>query len=206
LAGEPLIDWTIGAALGAQRISHVVLTTPDEELIEYVRQKYGDRVFLIRRYRELAAFNTYIEDTMIHALEEVGRVHQLPNVLCLLYIEAPFRTSNHIDNAIDVLGLFDADTVVAVRPETDVIYQHDGCGLQPVRRSRSLRLERDDLLREVGRMHVIKREFLEKERQVVGGKVGHVVLDKTAAWRVSSDWDWELAEMMAQKIRKNQGS
>ena len=55
-------------------------------------------------------------------------------------------------------------------------------------------------------MHVIKREFLEKERQVIGGKVGHVVLDKTASWRVSSDWDWELAEMMAQKIRKNQGS
>lgn len=199
LGGRPLIDWTLQAALEAGRLSDVVVTTPDEELLTYVSRNYGDCVLAVKRDHKLALPHTYIEDTLFHALEEYTRQRPAPDALVVLYIESPFRTGRHIDSAIDVMELFDTDTVVAIRPDIDVFYRHNGAGLEPLRKAQVLRLEREELYREVGQMRVVKREFLETQRQVVGGKVGHIVLDQRAALRLRSEWDWEVAELQASR-------
>jgi glycosyltransferase involved in cell wall biosynthesis len=200
LGGRPLIDWTLQAALEARRLSGAVVTTPDEELLDYVSMNYDDRILTVKRDRKLAAPNTYVEDALLQALDEYALLHHPPDVLTVLYIESPFRTARHIDSAIDAMELFDTDVVVAVRPDTDVFYQHNGAGLQPLRKTRLLRLEREELYREVGQMHIVKREFLTTQRQLTGGKVGHIVLDERAAMRLRSEWDWEVAELQAGKM------
>ena len=192
-----LIDWTVSAALEAKRLSGVVVTTPDEELLSHISGNYGDRVLAVRRDRELALPNTHIEDTLFHALAEYTQRYPAPDVLMVLFIESPFRSAQHIDSAINVMELFDTDTVVAVRPDSDVFYQHNGDGLEPLRKAQALRLEREELYREVGQMRAVKRTFLETERHVVGGKVGHIVLDRRAAFRLRSEWDWEVAGLHA---------
>jgi glycosyltransferase involved in cell wall biosynthesis len=199
LGGKPLIDWTLEPALSASRLSGVVVTTPDDELIAHVRSKYGDRIMVVKRDRRLAMPNVSIEDTLFHALGQYTQEHPAPDVLVLLYIESPFRDAGNIDNAVDMMELFDSDVVVAVRPDTDVMYRHVGNGLQPLRTAQTLRLEREELYREVGFMRAVKREFLEKQRKVVGGKTGHIVLSQRAALGLQSEWDWEVAEWLADK-------
>jgi len=200
LGGRTVLDWTLQPALEARRLSDVVLTTPDPDLIAHVSSYYKNSVLTVRRHPELAQPNTYIEDTLFHALEEYTKEHSAPDVLVVLYIESPFRSAQNIDTAVEVMEVFDTDTVVGVRADTDIFYQHDGNGLQPLRKTRLLRLEREELFREVGRLCVVKREFLEKKRQLVGGKVGHIVLDQCAALRLNSEWDWEVAELLARKM------
>lgn len=202
LSGMALIDWTLQTTLNAKRVSDVLVTTPDEELLSYVSRKYGEDVLLVRRDLKYALPNTYIEDTIFHALKEYTREHSSPDVIAILYIESPFRTPQNIDNALDIMELFDTDTVVAVRPETDCFYKHNGGGLEPLRKAQTLRLETDELYREVGHLHVVRRSFLESKKQVVGGKVGHIVLDKQAAFSVCSEWDWGIAEFIA-SLQKN---
>ncbi|OGP71498.1 MAG: hypothetical protein A2Y80_03040 [Deltaproteobacteria bacterium RBG_13_58_19] len=204
LGGRALIDWTLEAALGAKRLSGVVVTSPDEELLKYVSQNYGERVLTVKRERKLASLNTQIEETIFHALKEYSANRPVPDAIAILFIESPFRTSRSIDNAMDVMEWFDTDIVVGVRPEIDVIYRHNGQGLETVRQVHTLRLEREELYREVGQMRLIKREFLEQQRQVEGGRVGHVVLDQRAAWRLRSEYDWELAECQANSQNNSQ--
>ncbi len=200
LGGRPLIDWTLQAALEASRIAHVIITTPDEAILAHVEAKADPRIVTVKRDRELALPNTHIEDTLFHALAVYTQRFPTPDVLAVLYIESPFRGARHIDAAIDLLELFNTDSVIGVRPETDEFYQHDGNGLKPLRQSRLLRLERDELYRRAGQMHVVRRAFLEAQRQVVGGVVGHVVLDAQAAWRLRSEWEWGVAEMLVAKV------
>jgi glycosyltransferase involved in cell wall biosynthesis len=199
LGGRPLIDWTLETALQAKRLEGVMVTSPDQDLLSYVSAKYKGKVITVKRDRELAMPNTFIEDTVFHALQEYSLHSTLPGAVVLLYIECPFRSPRYVDTAIDVMELFGSDTVVGVRPDTDVFYRHNGAGLEPLRKDQVLRLEREDLYREVGQLRVIRRDFLEQTRQVSGGKVGHVVLDAVAALRLRSDWDWELAELQASK-------
>jgi len=202
LGGRALIDWTLEVALQSKRLSDILVTTPDEELLAYVAKNYENRVLTVKRDRRLALPNTYIEDTLYHALKEYCREHPAPDVLVVLYIESPFRQARQIDSAIEAMEVFDTDTVISVRPEMDMFYQHNGAGLESLRKARLLRLEREELYREAGQIYVVKRTFFEAKQQIVGGKVGHIVLDQQASLRLRSDWDWQVAELYASRINK----
>ncbi|MBN2232663.1 MAG: glycosyltransferase [Deltaproteobacteria bacterium] len=198
LGGRPVLDWSLEAALGAVRLADVILTTPDRTVASHVAGRYGERVITIHRDARLAGFNTRVEETVINALEvyeEAG--HSPADAVLVLYTESPFRSSRNLDSAIDVMELFATDTVVGVRPELDVMYQHDGRSLKTVRNSVILRLEREELYREVGQLHLVRREYLERTRSIVGGTVGHVVLHQQEAFRIRTEWDWKVAELLA---------
>ena len=205
LGGKTLLDWTLNAAIKAKHISGVVLTTPDEDLLDYVSVNYGKRVFAVKRDSNLARPNTYIEDTIFHALGKYTLNNPKPDIIVTLYIESPFRSYRYIDSAIDVMELFGTDTVIAVRSDVGDFYRHNGSGLEPLLNTGTLRLERDELYREVGQMRVVKRDFLEEHRCISGGKVGHVVLDQSAALRLHSEVDWEVAEFLVGRYRIRPG-
>ncbi len=154
------------------------------------------------RARRLARPNTFIEDTVFDALTKAEIRYGKPGAVATLYVECPFRTARHIDTALDVMELFDTDSVIAVRPETDVFYRHDGGGLTPLRGSRALRLERDELFRAVGQMYLTRRGFLDERREIAGGRMGHVVLDPQAALYLRSEWDLEVARLYAARLEE----
>ena len=60
------------------------------------------------------------------------------------------------------MNVFETDVVIGVREENDNFYQHSGHGLKLIKESTELRLEREDLFREVGSMRLIKRKILKK--------------------------------------------
>jgi len=206
LNGHPLIDWSLTAALEARRVQAVIVTTPDEELLAHVKAKRNERIVAIERDRRLAMLNTEIEGTLLQALEVYSREHSAPDIVAVLYVESPFRRGRHVDAAIDVLELFDTDSVIGVRPESDEFYQHDGNGLKALRPGRLLRLERDEIYRRAGQLHVVRRTFLESHREVVGGRVGHVVLPQEAGWRLRTPWDWRVAEILASSSTPQSGA
>lgn len=195
LGGRPLIDWTLEVALASERLDGVIISTPDDDILAHVRAQWGDRVLPVKRDKRLAVPNTFIEDTVFHALDAYPG--DAPDAVVMLYIDCPFREARHIDSALDVMELFDTDTVFAVRPETDVFYQHDGTGLVPLNRVNDLRLEREEIFRQVAKMHVVRRRFLETHKQVVGGRVGHIVVGERAALTLGSEYEWQIAEMLA---------
>jgi len=200
LGGKPLIDWTIDAALESQNIKAVLITTPDEKVQEHVREKYADKVIVVKRKPELARINTRVEDTILDALDFIG---QAEDALMILYIEAPFRSHIYIDEAIHTMQLYDVDVVDGVRIDDSLFYYHDGAGLKPWRTHGGLRLERDDLYRRVGGLHLIKRDFFEKEHTMLNGKIGHIALDQKAAFYIRSELDWQIARLLAEQPGTN---
>jgi CMP-N-acetylneuraminic acid synthetase len=183
--------------LKSSRISQVIISTPDQQILEHLEKEYGNAITIVRRPRELAAFNTSIVDTIHHAFSCLPDDQQKTDVFAVLYTEAPFLIAHYIDTAIDLLELFNSDSVVAVRLEDHNVFQHRGKGLEQLRQSSSLRLEREFLFRDLGRMRVVRRRYFEKHNKILGGQIGHIVLDQTAALNVHSEWDWHLAELIA---------
>ena len=197
LAGQPLVNWTIHSALNASRIKHVVLTTPDHAVIESVKKDYGEQVQCILRDPKLAMLNTYIEDTIFDALGQLGTSTNAQDAIMRLSIESPFRGPRIIDAAIDVMELFDADSVIGVRPETDFMYRHNGAGLIPPQPAESLRLEREELYREVGGLWLTSLERFKETKSITSGRIAHVVVDQRSSFRIRSQTDWQIAEIHA---------
>lgn len=198
LGSKRLIDWTIEPALACSAASEVLVTTPDAAVLDYVKNRYGDRVMTVRRDPKLARQNTRLEDSLFHALEQHRQAGRPTlDAVMTLYVESPFRTPDLLNTAVDVMRLFETDTVVSVRQEPGIFYKHNGGGLVPVVPLDIVRLEREDLYREAAQIYLTRLDHLERTRRVVGGKIGHFIVPARSALRLRASDDWAVAEYQA---------
>jgi len=200
LGDRLLIDWTVEAALNAEHVVQTVVSSPDDDILQHIANRYGDAVTGLKRSRKLARPNTYIEETLREVMSHEAVDSNRTEALAVLYTECPFRRSDSIDSAISAMLLFETDSVIGVRPEVDEYYRHNGSGLEAVRANPLLRLEREDLFRGVGQMYIVRRQFFEAQGKILGGKIGHVVLDQSSALYLRSDWDLRIARLHAAEL------
>lgn len=106
--GKPLVAWTVEAALAAQSVGSVVLSTDDVEIME-VAKSAGCMVPFCRP-PELATDNTSSIEVVMHALD------QLPGFeyVVLLQPTSPLRTAADIDAAFALLQARGAPSCVSV--------------------------------------------------------------------------------------------
>lgn len=110
LGNKPLICWTIEAALNASSITRVVVST-DCEIIEQVALNAGAEVPFIRP-KHLAEDHSNTSDVIMHAATSLGLEGQ--NILTILQPTSPFRSADHIDDAMALMKEKQADGVVSI--------------------------------------------------------------------------------------------
>lgn len=98
--GQPMIAWSIQAAIDSGCFDEVWVSTDDEE-IAAVAQAYGAKVPFLRPAHLSDDFVT-TADVMSHAVEEFGKLnHALPDYICCLYATAPFVTKVDLVHGIE---------------------------------------------------------------------------------------------------------
>lgn len=95
LSGKPMIAWTIEAALQAECIDRVVVSTDDDEIAE-VATSYGAEVPFLRP-AELATDSATTEAVVAHAVDGCDASNDLFSHVCLLQPTSPLRNSSDID-------------------------------------------------------------------------------------------------------------
>ncbi|MDH3625417.1 MAG: glycosyltransferase [Myxococcales bacterium] len=197
LGGKPLIEWTLDAALASTVLEQIIVSTPDQVVRAHVKARYGDRIRAVDRPRDLARINTSVVPTIQNALEQVSGSMSPPDAAMVLFVEAPFRSGLYIDKAVHAMQLYGVDIVDAIRLDDRIYYKHHGEGLEPLRGNDVLRLERDDLYRQVGGMSLARHETLMASGSLFAGRIGHIELDQKASFMIQSELDWLIAESLA---------
>jgi CMP-N,N'-diacetyllegionaminic acid synthase len=111
-AGKPLIAHTIQAALAAQHLHRVVVTTDSEEIAQIARQWGADVPFL--RPAELAQDNSQAVDAYIDALARLREAGEKMDDVCILQPTSPLRLSSDIDASIALFYAEKADAVISI--------------------------------------------------------------------------------------------
>lgn len=106
--GKPLVAWTVLAALNAESVSRVVLSTDDDEIMAAAEAAGCDVPF--RRPSLLASDQASSMDVVIHALGELPGY----DYVMLLQPTSPLRTSADIDAAFRFMRDHDAPACVSV--------------------------------------------------------------------------------------------
>lgn len=113
LAGRPLIEYAIDAALDARRVTRTVVSTDSEEIARVAVAAGVEVPFM--RPAELALDTTAMVDTVAHALEVLTADSRYrPDRVVLLQPTAPLRRATDVDAALERLEASHADTVVSV--------------------------------------------------------------------------------------------
>ena len=199
LADKPLIDWTLEAAITAKRVSRVVVTSPDDKILDHVTQTFGDQVSTVRRDWQLAVMSSPLDLSLTDLFEHIPDDWRTFDALAVLYIDSPFRSARYIDMAIDVLDVFDLNRVMGMHKGSESFYRHGHDGMAPVRFSEDVRDEHQELYRRSGGLFVVRRGHWFRDMDE-DKRIGHVELDEAAALKVETKWTWRIAENHARYI------
>ena len=195
LAGKPLLHWAIDAALSADTVTRLVVSTDDDEIAAAA----GDAE-LLRRPTELAGDDTPMLDVIRHALEHIEPC----DVLVLLQPTSPLRRPEQVDEAVRLLLESGADTVVSVvevphRYEPSSLMElHDG---RLVARSEpTTRQAKDQLYARNGPAILAVRPSGLGDGLYCGNVVGYV-MDQRDSLDIDTPHDLELAEQLLRSHR-----
>ena len=200
IAGRPLIWHTLSEAGGTDMLDRVVVTTDDENVIDYVNREFPG-IHTVSRPSEISRPHTRIGPTLLHLLDHLASTEGYrPDAVMLLYVNAPLRRRRHIEKAIDTLTIFDLDSVVSVCEELAYCYQHGRNGLMPIQKKRSLRLEREALYKENGAVLLTRTDRIGPE-EILGRRIGHITMLPDESIRIISRFTFWEAERILQEWR-----
>lgn len=204
VAGRPLIDWTLDAALASGVCTHVAVTTDDPEVCAYA---VGRGVHAFLRPPALSdperRLSEVLHDAVVRAESELN-IH--PDIVVLLSMHTPLRSGHDVAQAVDTLLLFDADSVISVYEDYDLHFVHSSHGLAPLNPGmiRRLRIEREGLYVHNAAVAACWREVL-LPTDYFGRKVSHVVMPREASFQIKSSFDrWLVGMLLDQKFNKKE--
>lgn len=168
-AGKPLIAWTVHAALAANAVGKVALSTDDDEIMEAAATAGCDIPF--RRPAELASDQTSSIDVVFHALKELPGYE----FIVLLQPTSPLRTGADIDAAFQLMISHNAPACVSVT-EVDQspywMYKVDDndrlSGLLPPLTGATRRQDLPPVYTLNGAIYIAKVEWLLQSRSFLG--------------------------------------
>ncbi len=109
LAGKPLIAWTIEAAHASKYIDKCIVSTEDKE-IAYVAKSYKCEIPFMRP-RKYATDDANSNDVVLHAIEKINGKY---NFIMVLQPTSPLRTTQDIDQALEVLYKKQGSSLVSI--------------------------------------------------------------------------------------------
>lgn len=196
LAGKPLIAWTIQAALAAEGVERVVVSTEDEEIAEVARNWGAETPFL--RPAELATDTAPGIAPVLHAIDH------LPghDSLILLQPTSPLRSAAQIEGLLSFAAEREAASVVSVceieeHPSWMFHKAPDGT-LAPYADLAETRRRQDlpSLYSLNGAMYWVRTDWLRETRSLVGEGTLGFSMDAESSTDIDTMLDWRVAELL----------
>jgi len=198
LAGKPLLHWTLQAALDAQGIDEVFVSSDSEEILDCARA-LTDRVHAIERAPELATDTASTEAVML----DFARRHSFDR-LVLIQATSPLTTAQDLDGALRHMDATGADSLLTVTHEHRFRWRLGADGFveavnyDPVRRPR--RQDWSGELCENGAFYVCSRDGLLETSCRLHGKIAHYVMSGHTAVEIDEPSDWEILEALMRRL------
>ena len=101
-AGQPMVAWSIRAALSAGCFGRVIVSTDDDEVAE-VAQRFGAEV-PFRRPDELADDHATTSAVMAHAVGWSSSQGLRPSAVCCIYATAPMLDESELAEGLRLIG------------------------------------------------------------------------------------------------------
>lgn len=192
IAGKPLIAWTIEAALAAESIDRVVVTTDDAEIVAVSADHGADVPFL--RPANLARDETPGIDPVLHAIDALPSY----DTVVLLQPTSPLRTAGDIDAAVAMGGAGAMVVGVTEAPHAGWIFPMDADGRLDMNTDQPAARRQDMAKRYAlnGAIYVARCDALRKRRSFLTASTLGYAMPAERSVDIDGPLDWRLAELL----------
>lgn len=196
-----LLEEKINQALESNFITKVIVTSPDKNIKQLINDKYEnlDKVSFFYRDKSKTRINVDLNSTLELIVKKFKNLDF--KAITILAIEFPFLKPSKIDDAINTMVLFDADSLISVRNTNKLLFRHNGRGMNPILgMEKFTKMEREMLYFHSGGISVSTRKNFEKNNKMLSGKVGHILLDQKSAFEINTEFDMKIATLIKNDI------
>lgn len=201
LGGKPLIHYTIEAAREVFP-DKVIYVSTDSERIKSVAEETGLKVPFLRP-AHLATDTAGTHEVLLHALEYAGQKGYEPDVIVLLQPTSPFRTAQHIREALELYHP-DIDMVVSVKETKSnpyyVLFEEDEEGYLQKSKAGDFTRRQDcpKVWEWNGAIYLIKRDSLKETHFLRMEKIKKHVMTEFSSMDIDNEYDWMMSEVIIQ--------
>lgn len=203
--GKPLIGWSIQQALESKGVREVYVTTDDKEVAD-VSHKYGARI--IWRPAELATDTSSSESALLHAINEIEKIHKL-DVVVFLQATSPLREFMDIGKAVEIFFSENADSLFSTAVLEDFcVWENNNGNLKSVTfdyKNRVRRQDRKPYYLENGSIYIFKPEIIRQYNNRLGGKIAFYPMPLWKSYEIDDYETLEICEcfMMSKILKQN---
>ncbi len=193
-AGKPLLAWTIEAALAANSVSQVIVSSDDQAILDCA---VAAGALAFRRSDRLAQDDTPTEPVIQEVLQSLT---EEPAAVVLLQATSPVRTGQQIDEAVAMIER-GWDSVLSVVPSHAFLWwQTAGRGhpnYDPDRRPRRQDMQQ---FQENGSIYVTTLRQWQRSKNRIGGRIGLYVMPEESALQIDTPLDLYLVEKILERL------
>jgi CMP-N-acetylneuraminic acid synthetase len=199
LNGKPVLAYSIEPSVASDFIKKTYVTTEDEEISE-ISKKFNAEV--IERPQELAKDTSSSVDVILHALDYLEEKDSLPEFFVLLQPTSPLRTTEDIDNSINLFIDNECDALISVCEidHTSMLsLALENKFLVPNCDEEFLNKRRQDLptyYSPNGAIYITTPKSLRKNRTFIPKKTIPYVMPKERSVDLDTPFDFKLAEFI----------
>ena len=195
VAGKPLIAWNIEAALVAETVDEVVVSTDDPE-IAAVSARYGATV--VKRPAEISGDTATSESALLHAIRTLDGAGRHPDEVVFLQCTSPLTTAEDIDACVRAMSENGADTAFTAKEFFYFIWRKEpdgnAVGINHDKRFRPRRQDREPQYEENGAVYVMKTDGFIRAKHRFFGKTVMSIMPESRCLEIDTEFDLKLAE------------
>ncbi|MTH67518.1 NTP transferase domain-containing protein [Agromyces bracchium] len=211
VGGVPLVARAVHAALAAERIGRVVVTTDDEDIADAAR---GAGAEVIERPAELANATASSESALLHAIEALGREpgpadhRSVAGVTVFIQATSPFIDPADLDAAVARVEQGERDVVFAATPTHGFLWREraddaDGASAVGVNHdpsNRPRRQDREPEFLETGAFYVLRTDGFVLAGHRFFGRIGIQRVHPDTAIEIDDAADLARARVLAPRV------
>jgi len=208
IAGRSLLARTIDAAINAQTLSDIYVSSDADDILQEAR-KAG--ALTIKRPPDLATDNATSEAALLHALEQMEKSHSCPDILVFLQCTSPFTKAEDIDGVVNKLNVAGAECALSVAPCHQFLWlpESDPNLVQPLGHEKDHRPRRQDRATqyaETGAIYAMRVDGFRKTKHRFFGQVAAYVTDERNLIEIDMPIDLEVARTFLEKPLEGHGT
>ena len=194
ILGVPLLNRAIDTSLSSISIDKVVVSSPDQNILDYVKKEYKDNVLTVKREMTKSFTHEFLDETIFQIMGIYSDLCKNNVAGLIINIEYPFLNSNDFDSAINALLAFNTDLVLGVRKETRNVYQHSGHGLTNISNKINFKNENNETYI-LGGLQAFRFNALNNFGSLNKiNTIGHIILDEKSFYYISSNFALDLVK------------
>jgi CMP-N-acetylneuraminic acid synthetase len=199
--GKPLVEWSILQAINSNKISKVIVTSDDPQILEIGRM-HGAEV--VTRPSSLAGDDSPVGQSLLHAVDTVIPKADANLTLVLVEPTSPLRPRGFIDSSLEAFWTSGADSAVSIGKSVSqhpffslrisdqgLLVKHDGSNLKYV-----MRQDIPDVFFLDGSFYATTIRFLRKSGQMYSGSTVGIPVKKWQEIEIDDMDDFIIAESL----------